>query len=182
MSFLNAPVQFKRSHCGHHNYSRGLQSTGTALDIQEFFRPEIRAEACFGHGIISQLQSRPGGDHRIAPVSDIGKRPSVDEHRCPLRVWTKLGFTASFRGGHGALGFQIAGCYGFFIKGVSHNDLGKTCFQVTDVGGQAQYRHDLRGHGDVVAVLPGRSVHPAAQTVHHGTATDGRSCPHNGAR
>ena len=69
------------------------------------------------------------------------------------------------QGGHSALGVQIAGGDGLLVVGVAHHQTGQTVLQIGDVAGQAQHGHDLAGNGDVVAVLPGHAVDPAAQTV-----------------
>ena len=55
---------------------------------------------------------------------------------------------------------------GFTVIGVSHHHAAQPGLQVRDVGRQAQDRHDLAGHGDVEAVLPGDALHPSAQAVH----------------
>ena len=55
---------------------------------------------------------------------------------------------------------------GLSVVGIGHHHAAKAHFQIGDIGGQAQHSHDLAGHGDVEAVLPGHALHPAAQAVH----------------
>src|SRR5207244_2810252 len=60
---------------------RGSEPRLAALDIEEFFCPEIGAETRFGHHIIGKLERRPGRHHRIAAMSDVGKWSAMDESR-----------------------------------------------------------------------------------------------------
>ena len=55
---------------------------------------------------------------------------------------------------------------GLAIVGVAHHHPAQPGFQVRDVRGEAQHRHNLAGHGDVKPVLPGHALHPAPQAVH----------------
>ena len=55
------------------------------------------------------------------------------------------------------------------VIGVGADDAGQAVFQVCNAGSQAEDSHDLAGHRDVKAVLPGGAVHLAAQAVHDKT-------------
>ena len=48
---------------------------------------------------------------------------------------------------------------------IGHHHPAQTGFQVRKVRGQTKHRHDLAGHGDIKAVLPGDPLHPAAEAV-----------------
>ena len=54
---------------------------------------------------------------------------------------------------------------GSAVEGIGHDHAAQPGLQVGDVTGQAQNGHDLAGHGDVEAVLPGDALHLAAQAV-----------------
>ena len=44
-----------------------------ALDVEEFFGPEIGAEAGFGHHVIGEVEREIGRDDAVAAVRDIGR-------------------------------------------------------------------------------------------------------------
>ena len=45
-----------------------------ALDVHEFFRAQVRAEASLRNAIIRQLQRQPSSSYRVAAVSNICKK------------------------------------------------------------------------------------------------------------
>ena len=71
------------------------------------------------------------------------------------------------QGGHGPLRLQVVGGHRLAVVGVGHDDAAQLLLQVHQTGGQTQHRHDLAGHSDIKAVLPGHALHPAAQAVHN---------------
>ena len=66
---------------------------------------------------------------------------------------------------HSTNRLEVACGYGLFIVGVSNYDLGKSLFEVRNRGCKAEYRHDFRCNGNVVAVLSGNTVYSAAEAV-----------------
>mgnify|MGYP002508014807 CR=1 FL=1 len=116
--------------------------------------------------IYGQAQGDLGGGDGVAPVGDVGEGAAVDKGGGVLQGLDQVGLEGVLeQGGHSALGVQIAGGDGLLVVGVAHHQTGQTVLQIGDVAGQAQHGHDLAGHGDVVAVLTGHAVDPAAQTV-----------------
>ena len=59
----------------------------------------------------------------------------------------------------------VVGGDGTAVEGIGHDHAAQPGLQVGDVTGQTQNGHDLAGHGDVEAVLPGDTLHFAAQAV-----------------
>ncbi len=144
----------------------GRRPAQTALDVQELLCAQVGGEAGLRDGVVAQLQSDLGGDHGVAAVSDVGEGAAVDEGRGTLQGLDQVGLQSVLQqGGHGALGFQVMGGDRLAVIGVGHDHPAQPFFQVGDAGGQTQYRHDLAGHGDVKAVLPGHALHLAAQAV-----------------
>ena len=155
-------------HRGHQHHRRGLQSRHAALDVQEFLRAQIRAEAGLGHHVVRQLQGHAGGDDRVAAVGDIGEGAAVDKGGGALQRLHQIGLQGVLQQRrHGAHGLQVARGHGFVVVGIAHDDAGKPLLQICNGRGKAEHRHDLAGHGDVKAVLPGGAVGLAAQAVHH---------------
>ena len=73
----DAAVHFERAHRGDDHRRRRLQSCLAALDVEEFLRPEVRAEARFGDDVIGELERRSRRHHGVAAVGDIGERTAV---------------------------------------------------------------------------------------------------------
>ncbi len=61
---------------------------------------------------------------------------------------------------------QIACGHGLFVIRISNDDAGQSFLQIEYAVGEAENRHDLAGDGDIVPVLAGNSVDPAAETVY----------------
>ena len=99
-------------------------------------------------------------------MGDVGKGPAVDDGGGPLQGLDQIGLQGVLeQGGHSAGGLQVARGDGLVVVGVAHHHPAQALLQVCHRGGQAQHGHDLRGHGDVKAVLPGHALHPAAQAA-----------------
>ena len=163
----HAAVVFQRPDGGDNHHGAGGQARQAAFDVQKLLRPQIRAEARLGDGVIRQPQGHLRGHDGIAPVGDVGEGPAVDEGRGALQGLDQVGLQSVLQQGrHGALGLQVVGGDGPAVVGIGHHHPAKAGLQVGDVGGEAQHRHDLAGHGDVEAILPGHALHPAAQAVH----------------
>ena len=163
-----AAVVLEGADGGHHHHGGGGEPGQAALDIQKLFRPQVGAEAGLGDGVVPQTHGHAGGDDAVAAVGDVGKGPAVDEGGGALQGLDQIGLHGVLeQGGHGALGLQVGGGHGLVVVGVGHHHPAQPGLQVHQVGGQAEHGHDLTGHGDVEAVLPGHAVHPPAQTVHH---------------
>ena len=71
------------------------------------------------------------------------------------------------QGSHSPFRLQIVGGHRPAVVGVGHDNAAQLLLQVHQAGGQTQHGHDLAGHRDVKAVLPGYALHPAAQAVYN---------------
>ena len=97
-------------------------------------------------------------------MGDVGKGPAVHNGGGALDGLHQVGVHGvPQQSGHGALGFDIAGVDRLAGVGVGDEDVPQALFQVVHVLGQAQDGHDLGGHGDDKAVLPGHAVDFAPQ-------------------
>ena len=162
------PVVLQGPDRGHQHHRVGGEAGHAAFDVQELLCAQVGAEAGLSDGVVPKLQGHPGGHHRVAAVGDIGKGAAVDEGGSALQGLDQVGLQGVLQqGGHGPGGLQITGGDRLLVIGIAHDDVAQALLQVGDGGGQAQHRHDLAGHGDVKAVLPGDALHPAAQAVDH---------------
>ena len=163
----HAAVILQGADGGHDDHGGGMEAGHAALDVQELLSAQIGGEARLGDGVVAQLQRHAGGGDGVAAVGDVGEGAAVDKGGGALQRLDQIGLQGVLQqGGHGALGLQIVGGDGLAVVGIAHDDPGQTCLQVGDVAGQAQDRHDLAGHGDLKAVLPGHTLDLAAQAVH----------------
>ena len=163
----HAAVILQRLHRGHDDHGAGLHPRRPALDVQEFFRPQVRAEARLCYHVVRQLEGGVGGGDGIAAVGDVGEGSAVNQGRGVLQGLDQIGLDGVLqKRSHGPLGLQVGGGDRPVVVGVAHNDAGEPLLQVLQAGSQAQHRHNLGGHGDVEAVLPGHPLHPAPQAVH----------------
>ena len=166
--FVHAPVHLQGPHSSDHHHRVRYQPGHAALDIQEFLRAQVRAEARLSHGIVPHAHGHPRRHHGIASVGDVGEGPAVHEGRGALQGLHQVGLQGVLQQRrHGAGGLQIPGGHGPIVIGVSHHDPAQPLLQVGDGAGQAEHGHDFAGHGDVEPVLPRCAVGLAAQPVHH---------------
>ena len=162
----HAAVAFQCPDSGYHHHGTGPQARQTALDVQELFRAQIRAEAGLSHSVIAQLQGHAGGGDGVAAVGDVGEGTAVDQRGRTLQCLHQIGLQCVLQqGGHSALCLQIVGGDRLAVIGVGHDHPAQPFFQIGDAAGETQHRHDLAGHGDVKAVLPGNALHFAADAV-----------------
>ena len=101
-------------------------------------------------------------------MGDVSEGAAVDKGGGALQGLHQVGLQGVFQqSGHGPGGLEIASGDRFFVIGVANDDAAQALLQIGDGGGQAKHRHDLAGHSDVKAILPGNALHPAAQAVDH---------------
>ena len=152
----------------HHHHGTGPQIGHAAFDIQELFRPQVRAEPGLCHSIVTQLQRRPGGHDRVAPMGDVGKGTPVDQGRRSLQRLHQIGLDRILeQRRHGPRRLQVVGGDGLVLIGVAHHHPSQARFQICYGGGQAEHGHDFRGHGNVKSILPRHPLGPSAQAVHN---------------
>ena len=58
-----------------------LETSGTALDVVELLRAEIRAEARLRDGVFGVSQSHPCSEDGVTSVGNVGEGTAVDEGR-----------------------------------------------------------------------------------------------------
>ena len=61
-----------------------LETSGTALDVVELLRAEIRSEARLRDGVFRVCQSHPCSEDGVTAVGNISEGTAVDEGRCML--------------------------------------------------------------------------------------------------
>ena len=126
---FQAAVQLQRPHRGHHHHRRGAQARHAALDVEELFRAEVRAEAGLGDGVIAQFQGHARGQHAVAAVGDVGKGAAVDERRGVFQRLHQIGLERVLeKRRHRPRGLEVAGGDGLFVVGIADDDARKALF------------------------------------------------------
>ena len=163
----HAAVMLQGAHRGHDDAGVGFQACQTALDVQELLGTQVGAEASLGDHIVAEFQGCGGGLHAVAAVGDVGEGAAVDDGGGAFQGLDQVGLDGILeQGRHGALGLQIMGSDRLIVVGIAHDDPAQAGLQIHQVRGQAENGHDFGGNGDVEAVLPRHTLHPAAQAIH----------------
>ena len=159
-------VHFQRAHRRHHDGGVRPQPGEPALDVQKLLRAEVGAKAGLRHGVVAAVHGHARGEHTVAPVRDVGKRPAVHERRRALERLHEVGLErVAQQRRHRAHGLEIARCDGAAVIRVAHEDAAQPRLQIGHGLGQAEHRHDLAGDRDVESVLARHAVGPAAEPV-----------------
>ena len=159
-------VVLERAHRRHQHDGRRVQPGIAALDVEEFFRAEVRAETGFGDDIIGQLEAQTGGGDAVAAVRNVRKRTAVDDGGVVFKRLHKVGVDGVLeQRGHRARRADLPGRDRLAVVGIGADDAGQALFEVLEVGGQAEDGHDLAGDRDVEAVLTRGAVDLAAKAV-----------------
>ena len=87
-----AAVHLERAHRGDDHDRGGGQARHAALDVQEFLRAQVRAEAGLGHHVVAGLQGHAGRGDGVAAVRDVGERAAVHERGRVLQRLHQIGF------------------------------------------------------------------------------------------
>ena len=157
-------VHFQRAHRRHHDGGVRPQPGEPALDVQKLLRAEIRAEAGLRHGVVAAVHGHACGEHAVAPVRDVGKRPAMHERRRALERLHEVGLErVAQQCCHRAHGLEVARRDGPAVIRVAHDDAAQPRLQIGHGLCQAEYGHDLTGGRDVKAVLVRHAVGPAAE-------------------
>ena len=166
LAFRKSAVHLQRADSRHDHDRRRTKPRKAAFDIEKLLRAEVGAEARLRDGVITERHCRLRRGHAVAAVRDVGERTAVDESGRPLESLNEIRFyRVAQERRHRALRVQIACGDGALVVCVSDYDAGKPLFEIGYVGGEAEKRHYLRSHGDVVAVLPRRAVDTSAEPV-----------------
>jgi hypothetical protein len=86
-----AAVVFQGSGRGDYDDGVRLELRDAALDIEEFFRAQISAEARLCDGVVAQLERQPRRYNGVAAVGDIGEGAAVDERGRALQRLHQIG-------------------------------------------------------------------------------------------
>ena len=153
---------------GRHHHDRiGPQAGHPALDVDELLRAEVRPEAGLGDHDVGELERGAGGDHRVAPVRDVGEGSAMHERRRVLEGLHEVGGQRVLeQHREGSLGAEVRGEHGLLGPVVGDHDAADPLLEVHQRLGQAEDRHQLRGHHDVEAVLARVAVGGAAEADH----------------
>ena len=161
-----AAVHLERAHRCHHDHRVRRKPRCAALDVQEFLRAEVRAEAGFRDGVLAHFERRAGGNYRIAAVGNIRKRSAVHERGRTFQCLHQIRLERVFeQRSHRAHRFEFRRGHRPVIVRVAHYNASQPRLEVLDGFRQAEHRHDLAGNGNVVAVFPRHAVGFAAQAV-----------------
>ena len=97
-------------------------------------------------------------------MRDVREGAAVDEGRVVFQRLHQVRLHRVFQqNGHCAFGLDVAAVDRGLVAAVSNDDVTQTLFQVFQVVGQAQDRHDFGRHGDVKTSLTREAVRHAAQ-------------------
>ena len=161
-------MHFQRTHRSNHHHRIRRQAGHAALDVQEFFRAQVRAKAGLGDGIIPHLHCHACGNDRIAPVRDVRKGAAVHKCRRTFQRLHQVRFERIFQQRrHSARRLQLAAGDRLVVRRVSHDDVGQPLFQIANRAGQTQYRHDFARDRDVKTILTRHAIRFAAHAVHN---------------
>ena len=145
-----ASVHFQGARRGYDDDGGRVQSGLAALDVQEFFRAQVKGEPGFRDGIVPKVEGHFGGQHGVAAVGDVGERASVQEAGHPFHGLDQVGHQGVFQQGHdGAGDAEFPGEYGLVVRRETDHDAVDAVFHVLVGGSEAKARHDFRSRSDV---------------------------------
>ncbi len=128
------------------------------------FPPRDRAETGFGDDIVAKLHRSLGGDHRIAAMGDIGKRPAMHQRRIVFERLHQIGLHRILeKHRHGAVGLEVARIDGRTIGAIADDDIAEPLFEIGKIRCKAEDRHDFGGDGDIKTALARKTVRHAAE-------------------
>ena len=155
----DAAVHFERSDCRDQHRRRRLQSRLSALDVEEFLGAEIGAEARFGDDVVGELERRPGRDHRVAAVGDVGERAAVHERGRTFEGLHEIGPERALeQRGHRAGRVEVGRGDRAPVPARADHHPAELLLEIVEVGREAEGRHHLRGDRDVETVLARKPV------------------------
>ena len=161
---FDAAMHLERAHRCHDHNRVGLETRLAALDVEELLGAEIGPEARLGHHIVGELERRAGRDHAVAAMRDIGERAAMDERRVAFQRLHEVRLQRVLQQhGHRAVRLEVAGRDRRLVAPAADVDLAEPALQVRAVRGEAEDRHDLRGHRDIVARLARETVGDTAE-------------------
>ena len=97
-------------------------------------------------------------------MGDVGERAAMDEGGIVLQRLHEVRLHRVLQEhGHRAVGLQVAGGDRALVAAIADDDVAEAPFEVLQILGKAQDRHDLGGDGDVEAGLARKAVGGAAE-------------------
>ena len=165
---LDAAVHLHRPHGCDDDGRVRLEVGLAALDVEEFFRPQIRTEAGFGDDVVGDLQRRRRCHHGVAAMSDIGERPAMHEGRIVFERLHQIGLHRVLeQHGHRPVGLDVAAVDRRLVAPVGDHDGSEPLLQILEIPGETQDRHHFRRHRDVEPGLAREAVGDAAEIDHN---------------
>ena len=159
-------MHFQRPDSRNDDDCRGREPCHTALDVEEFLRTEVCAEARLGYRIVTHLERKLGRYDRIAAVGDICKRPAVNECGRSLESLNEVRLYRILKQRrHCTRRLKVARGYWLIVVGIADYYRGEPLFQVRNRACKAKNCHNLACNGDIKAVLAGRAVRLPAKSV-----------------
>ena len=166
VGFGHAAVALERANRRHEHDRAGHEIRHAALDIDEFFRAEVCAEARLRHHNVCQTKRRLRGDHRVAAVRDVGERAAVNERgRADERLHEVRAEGVFEQRRRRALRVDISRGHGLVVIGAGDDNAGDARLEIRNGGSETKRRHDFAGSRDVKPIFARRAVGLAAQTV-----------------
>ena len=92
LSLRDTAVILQRSGSRDQDDAGRSEACHAALDIEELFRAEVRAEAGLRDRIIGELQGNSCRSDRITSVRNIRERSAMDKGRCMLKRLDQIRF------------------------------------------------------------------------------------------
>ena len=149
---------------GDEHHRGGGEARGAALDVEELFGAEVRAEARFRDGVVAELERGARGDDRVAAVGDVRKGAPVHEGGVPFDRLHEVGLYGVLEErDEGARAAEFLHRAGRAVAAQTHDDAVDAVAKVREVGREAEDRHEFGGGRDIKARFGRNAVGGAAE-------------------
>ncbi len=129
----------------------GNQARIPALDIQEFFHPDVRAKAGFRHDVIAKFQRDLVSHNRRVAVRDVRKWTGVHERGRAFECLHQVGEQGVFhQNRHRAGNTQVFGGNRFAFGVRADDDAAEAFAHIFDARRQRENRHHFRSNRNIV--------------------------------
>jgi len=161
---LDPAVHLERPDGGDQDGAIGRDAGLAALDVEELLAAEIGAEARFRHHVVAELERGRGRQDRVAAMRDIRERAAMHEGRRAFERLHQVGGERLLeQRRHRALRLEVGGVHRLPVARIATTMLPSRFLRSSEVAGEAEDRHHLRGGPDVEAVLARKSIGDAAE-------------------
>ena len=162
---LRAAVVLERAGRRDDHDRRGRQIRRAALDVEELFRAEVRAEAGLRDDVVRELEGHFRREHAVAAVRDVCERSPVDQRGRVLERLDEVRLEGVLqKRRHCAGGLEVARRDRPAVEAVGDDHAREAGLHVRDRGRKAEHCHDLARDGDLKAVLARAAVFLPAET------------------